>query len=179
MEYIKYTILLIAILFLICNSIKMVPMSTYYVIERLGVYHTTWQTGLHCKIPLLDRVAREVPAYEQTLKFRPELIVTKDNCILDIDIAVSFQIVDAKLYVYAVSAPKETLEKAATTVLRTSMGELNVGDILKSQTIVNTNICNELNQTTGKWGVSITNAQLEMQQIVEKFYQKESMDSLK
>ena len=48
-------ILIILIIALVVTNIRIVPQANAYVLERLGAYYTTWQVGLHFKIPLVDK----------------------------------------------------------------------------------------------------------------------------
>ena len=98
-------ILLIAIIVLIIINIRIVPQSRAMVIERLGAYLQTWQTGLHVKIPFIDRIANNVTLKEQTRDFAPQPVITKDNVTMQIDTVVYFQITDPKLYTYCIENP--------------------------------------------------------------------------
>ena len=96
-----FIIALLVIVFLaivvIAANIKIVPQSRAYVIERLGAYHMTWQTGLHVKIPIIERVAKNVSLKEQVADFPPQPVITKDNVTMQIDTVVFYQITDPKL----------------------------------------------------------------------------------
>ena len=60
MEYIIIPALLILIIVVIISNIKIVPQANAYVLERLGAFHATWGTGLHFKIPFIDRIEKKV-----------------------------------------------------------------------------------------------------------------------
>ena len=72
-------ILILAILALVLANIRVVPQSKAFVIERLGTYYSTWQTGLHVKVPFIDRIAKVVSLKEQVVDFKPQPVITKDN----------------------------------------------------------------------------------------------------
>ena len=95
----------IIIILLVSANIKVVPQANAYVIERFGAYATTWNVGLHVKIPIMDRVANKVLLKEQVIDFRPQPVITKDNVTMQIDTVVFFQITDPKLFTYGVSNP--------------------------------------------------------------------------
>lgn len=82
------------ILILIVRNIKIVPQAHAYVIERLGTYHTTWQTGLHLKVPFVDRISKKVSLKEQVVDFPPQPVITRDNVTMQIDTVVYFEITD-------------------------------------------------------------------------------------
>ena len=94
--------LIVVLIILVIANIKIVPQSRAYVIERLGTYKETWQTGLHIKIPFIERVSKNVSLKEQVVDFPPQPVITKDNVTMQIDTVVFFQITDPKLYTYGV-----------------------------------------------------------------------------
>ena len=81
-------LVIIAIVALILTNIRVVPQSKAYVIERLGTYYATWETGIHVKIPFLDRIAKIVSLKEQVVDFKPQPVITKDNVTMQIDTVV-------------------------------------------------------------------------------------------
>ena len=117
MEFILIGIALFLVVIVVLN-IKIVPQSKAYVIERLGTYSTTWQTGLHVKIPFIEKVARMVSLKEQIVDFPPQPVITKDNVTMQIDTVVFFQITDPKLYAYGVERPLAAIENLTATTLR-------------------------------------------------------------
>lgn len=64
-------VLILVILILLITNIKIVPQSMVFVVERLGAYQQTWETGLHFKVPFIDRVAKRVSLKEQVVDFKP------------------------------------------------------------------------------------------------------------
>ena len=95
---------------LIISGVKVVPQSKAYVVERLGAYRETWQTGLHFCIPVFERIAKIVSLKEQVVDFAPQPVITKDNVTMQIDTVVFYQITDAKLYAYGVESPIMAIE---------------------------------------------------------------------
>lgn len=107
-------IIAVIILFVLTN-IRIVPQSKAFVIERLGAYYATWDTGLHVKIPFIDRIAKNVSLKEQVVDFKPQPVITKDNVTMQIDTVVFFQITDPKLYCYGVESPISAIENLSAT----------------------------------------------------------------
>ena len=126
MWFIPVAIVLALLIVLIVANIKIVPQSRAYVVERLGAYQATWQTGMHVKIPLLERVAKIVSLKEQVVDFAPQPVITKDNVTMQIDTVVFFQITDPKLYAYGVESPISAIENLTATTLRNIIGELEL-----------------------------------------------------
>ena len=95
-------IILLILLIVIVSNVKVVPQAHAYVIERLGTYHVTWSTGLHVKIPFIDKISKKVSLKEQVIDFPPQPVITRDNVTMQIDTVVYFEITDPKLYTYGV-----------------------------------------------------------------------------
>ena len=92
-----WIVLAVFVLAVIVSNIKVVPQAHAYVVERLGAFHASWGTGLHFKIPFIDRVAKKVSLKEQVIDFPPQPFITKDNVTMQIDTVVYFLITDPKL----------------------------------------------------------------------------------
>ncbi len=108
------TVLIVAAILLVVgilmSMIRIVSQANAYVIERLGAYYATWHTGVHFKIPFIDRVANKVTLKEIVKDFEPQPVITKDNVTMMIDTVVYFQITDPKLYTYGVVGPITAIE---------------------------------------------------------------------
>lgn len=151
-------VLLIAAI--VAVNIKIVPQSRAYVIERLGAYSATWQTGLHVKIPLFERVAKIVSLKEQVVDFKPQPVITKDNVTMQIDTVVFFQITDPKLYTYGVEHPLSAIENLTATTLRNIIGELELDHTLTSRDTINAKIRGILDEATDPWGIKVNRVEL-------------------
>ena len=141
-------------------NIKIVPQSKAYVIERLGAYHVTWDTGLHFLIPIIDRIAKEVSLKEQVADFPPQPVITKDNVTMQIDTVVFFQITDSKLYAYGVESPIAAIENLTATTLRNIIGDLELDHTLTSRDTINAKIRSILDEATDPWGIKINRVEL-------------------
>jgi regulator of protease activity HflC (stomatin/prohibitin superfamily) len=144
----------------LANNIKIVPQSSEFVIERLGAYLTTWHTGIHVKIPVLDRISKKVSIKEQVADFKPQPVITKDNVTMQIDTVVFFQITDSKLYTYGVERPLSAIENLTATTLRNIIGELELDSTLSSRDVINTKITSILDVATDKWGIKVNRVEL-------------------
>ena len=160
MPFIILIILVFLVFFLIATNVRIVPQATVYVIERLGTYSDTWQTGLHFKIPFFDRIAKKVSLKEQVVDFRPQPVITKDNVTMQIDTVVFFQITDAKLYTYGVERPLAAIENLTATTLRNIIGEMELDHTLTSRDVINTKITATLDTATDKWGIKVNRVEL-------------------
>ncbi|MCL2838396.1 MAG: SPFH/Band 7/PHB domain protein [Oscillospiraceae bacterium] len=141
-------------------NIKIVSQSNAFIIERLGAYRTTWGTGLHLKIPFIERVAKVVLLKEQVADFPPQPVITKDNVTMQIDTVVFFQITDPKLFTYGVMNPISAIENLTATTLRNIIGELELDETLTSRDTINTKMRAILDEATDPWGIKITRVEL-------------------
>lgn len=152
-------ILVIVVIFIIPN-IKVVPQARSYVIERLGSYLTTWNNGLHFKIPFVDRVSNKVSLKEIVNDFAPQPVITKDNVTMQIDTVVYFQITDPKLYTYGIEDPINAIENLTATTLRNIIGELELDQTLTSRDIINSKMRSILDEATDPWGIKVNRVEV-------------------
>ena len=168
-------IILAIIVIIVIPNIRVVPQAKAYVIERLGSYYTTWQNGLHIKIPFIDRISRQVNLKEIVKDFDPQPVITKDNVTMQIDTVVYFQITDPKLYTYGVDQPISAIENLTATTLRNIIGELELDQTLTSRDIINSKMRSILDEATDSWGIKVNRVELknifpprEIQEAMEK-----------
>lgn len=152
--------ILVLIFILIIPNIKVVPQAKAYVIERLGSYYTTWQNGLHIKIPFVDRISKIVSLKETVKDFAPQPVITKDNVTMQIDTVVYYQITDPKLYTYGVDAPVSAIENLTATTLRNIIGELELDQTLTSRDIINSKMRAILDEATDPWGIKVNRVEV-------------------
>ena len=173
MIYVLIGILVIIILVVLAN-IRIVPQSYAFVIERLGAYCTTWNTGLHVKIPFIDRIAKKVSLKEKVMDFVPQPVITKDNVTMMIDTVVYFQITDPKLNAYGVENPISALENLSATTLRNIIGELELDQTLTSRDVINSKMRSILDEATDPWGIKVN--RVEVKNIMPPDAIKEAME---
>lgn len=162
MQPIGWVLLILAIILIIIiiKNFQIVPQSHAYVIERLGAYKTTWSTGLHLKIPFIERVAKRVSLKEQVVDFPPQPVITRDNVTMQIDTVVYFYITDPKLYAYGVENPIAAIENLTATTLRNIIGDLELDNTLISRDVINTKIQVILDEATDAWGIKVKRVEL-------------------
>ena len=155
-----FLIVIFVIMVIIVSNIKIVPQASTYVVERLGAYKETWGVGMHFLVPFIDRVGKRISLKEQVIDFPPQPVITKDNVTMQIDTVVFFQIVDAKLFSYGVSAPISAIENLTATNLRNIVGDLELDETLTSRELVNTKMRAILDDATDAWGIKINRVEL-------------------
>lgn len=169
-----WIILALIVLIIIAKNIVIVPQAHAYIIERLGTYQGTWNTGLHVKIPLFERIVRKVTLKEQIVDFEPQPVITKDNVTMQIDTVVYFQITDPKLYTYGIENPMAAIENLTATTLRNIIGDLELDQTLTSRDIINTKMRAILDEATDPWGIKV--GRVELKNIIPPTAIRESME---
>ena len=152
--------IIIIILVIFAAGIKIIPQSKAYVVERLGAYHRTMETGLHYRVPFIDRVANVVSLKEIVKDFAPQPVITKDNVTMQIDTVVYYQITDSKLYTYGVENPINAIENLTATTLRNIIGDLELDETLTSRDIINTQMRSILDEATDPWGIKVNRVEV-------------------
>ena len=169
-----WIILLILLIAFIASNIVIVRQARAYVIERLGTYRDTWNTGLHFKVPLFERIARKVTLKEQVVDFPPQPVITKDNVTMQIDTVVYFQITDPKMFTYGIESPMAAIENLTATTLRNIIGDLELDQTLTSRDIINTKMRAILDEATDAWGIKVN--RVELKNIIPPAAIQESME---
>lgn len=157
---IVFLLLIICIILITVKTINVVPQAHAFVIERFGAYFCTWGTGLHIKIPFIDKISKIVSLKEQVVDFPPQPVITKDNVTMQIDTVVYFQITDPKLYTYGVEKPLSAIENLTATTLRNIIGDLELDHTLTSRDVINTKIRLILDEATDAWGIKVNRVEL-------------------
>ncbi|MBQ3497316.1 MAG: SPFH/Band 7/PHB domain protein [Oscillospiraceae bacterium] len=160
MELIAIGILVLLILILIICNIHVVQQSRAYVVERLGAFSAVWGTGLHLKLPFIERIAKKVSLKEQVADFEPQPVITKDNVTMQIDTVIYFQITDPKLYTYGVERPMSAIENLTATTLRNIIGEMELDQSLTSRDTINAKMRSILDEATDPWGIKVNRVEL-------------------
>ncbi len=163
MEYLPYIVIglvALTIIVILVRCIRVVQQAKAYVIERLGAYKTTWNVGLHFKLPFIERVAKVVSLKEQVADFPPQPVITEDNVTMQIDTVVYFQITDPKLYTYGIERPIVAIENLSATTLRNIIGDLELDQCLTSRDVINTKMRAILDEATDPWGIKVNRVEL-------------------
>ncbi|GMO50448.1 MAG: SPFH domain-containing protein [Termitinemataceae bacterium] len=152
--------LLFFLVALVVANIKIVSQSNAYVLERLGTFYSIWGTGLHLKIPFIDRIANKVSLKEHVADFKPQPVITKDNVTMMIDTVIYMQITDPKLFSYGVSNPFNAIENLSATTLRNIIGALELDQTLTSRDVINGKMRAVLDEATDPWGIKVNRVEV-------------------
>lgn len=153
-------ILIIGIIVFLCKQIRIVPQQTCYIIERLGKYSETWNAGLRIKVPVIDRIVKQISLKEKVYDFPPQSVITKDNVSMDIDSVVYATIFDPVKYTYEIENPTSGLQNLTATTLRSIIGAMELDATLSSRTEINRQMREVLDEATDKWGISVTRVEV-------------------
>ena len=159
MEYVTAGIIALVVILIFAN-VRVVPQATEFVIEFLGKYRTTWEAGIHVKIPFVEKIAKRITLKEQVIDSPPQPVITKDNVTMQIDTVVFYRIYDAKLYAYGAVNPMSALENLTATTLRNIVGELELDGTLTSRDTINGKMTTILDEATDQWGIKVSRVEL-------------------
>ena len=153
-------VIIVIAVWVLASCVRIVPQAYAVILERLGAYQATWNTGIHFKVPFIERVARKVNLKEQVVDFPPQPVITKDNVTMQIDTVVFFQITDPKLYTYGVENPIMAIENLSATTLRNIIGDMELDETLTSRETINTKMRASLDEATDPWGIKVNRVEL-------------------
>lgn len=168
-------IIFIFLIYGLARSIRIVPQTQFYVVERLGKFHRVLNNGIHFLIPFIDRVRLRENFKEKVFDFAAQDVITKDNATIKVDTVVYLQITDPKLYTYGAEQPKKAIENLSATTLRNLLGELELDETLTSRDTINTKLADILDAASDNWGIKVHRVELknilpprDIQQAMEK-----------
>ena len=153
-------VIIVIAVWVLASCVRIVPQAYAVILERLGAYQATWSTGIHFKVPFIERVARKVNLKEQVVDFPPQPVITKDNVTMQTDTVVFFQITDPKLYTYGVENPIMAIENLSATTLRNIIGDMELDETLTSRETINTKMRASLDEATDPWGIKVNRVEL-------------------
>lgn len=162
-ESLSSAIVLILVLFaliLVFQGVKVVPQSRVYVIERFGKYTKTLQAGLNFIVPFLDRVAHRVSVLERQLPEFEISVITRDNVEVRLEATVFYRVLDAASSVYRINNIDQAIYTAATSIVRSAAGKLELDELQSSRESMNAEIAKNLQQAAEVWGIEITRTEI-------------------
>lgn len=157
---IPVAIIVVILILVVISHIKIVSQANAYIVQRVGQYLTTWETGIHILWPFVDRVVKKISLKEQVLDFDPQPVITKDNVTMQIDTVIFFMITDPKAYTYGVENPLYAIDKLTATTLRNIIGEIDLDQTLTSRDLINARMRDILDEATDPWGIKVNRVEL-------------------
>lgn len=153
-------IIALVVIIIIAKSVRIVPQTQAWLVERLGRYSQTFDAGLHLLIPFIDRVRAQVDLREQVVSFPPQPVITSDNLVVSIDTVIYFQVTDPKSAVYEIANYIIGIEQLTVTTLRNVVGSMDLEQTLTSRDQINGQLRGVLDEATGRWGVRVNRVEL-------------------
>ena len=141
-------------------GIKIVPQSDVFVIERFGKYSRTLNAGLSVIVPYLDKVAHKVSILERQLNEFAISVITSDNVEVSLNSTVFFRVTDASRSVYRIKDINSALKTAATSIVRSAAGKLDLDGLQSSRESMNTEIDKKLSEAAEVWGIEVTRTEI-------------------
>lgn len=155
-----FTVLIVLVIVLAVSAIKIVKQSEVIIIERLGKYRKTGESGLNIVIPILDRVVKRIDLRTQVIDSAPQPVITKDNVTMSIDTVVYYQITDSFKATYEIAHLVQAIRYLTTTTLRDVIGTMELDRTLSSRDDVNNKLRIILDEATDKWGVRVERVEI-------------------
>lgn len=155
-----FLIMIILLIVFFAKQIRIVPQQTCFIIERLGKYYTTWDAGLHVKIPVIDKIVKKISLKERVYDFPPQDVITKDNVSMEIDSVVYASVFNPKRYTYGIDNPTLGLQSLTATTLRSIIGSLELDQTLSSRTEINRQMREVLDKATDEWGIKVSRVEV-------------------
>ena len=141
-------------------GIKIVPQSDVFVIERFGKYSRTLNAGLSVIVPYLDKVAHKVSILERQLNEFSISVITSDNVEVSLNSTVFYRVTDASRSVYRIKDIDSALKTAATSIVRSAAGKLDLDGLQSSRESMNTEIDKKLSEAAEVWGIEVTRTEI-------------------
>ena len=141
-------------------GVKIVPQSDVFIIERFGKYSKTLSAGLSIIVPYLDKVAHKISILERQLKEFTISVISKDNVEVKLETTVFYRLVDASRSVYRIRDVQSAINTAATSIVRSAAGRLELDDLQSSRDSMNEEISKNLQQAAEVWGIEITRTEI-------------------
>ena len=170
-------------IFLIFKGVKIVPQASVIVVERLGRYNSTLESGFNFILPFLDKPreidmkktrkmydGRKISVTSKVIiidlreavhDFPKQNVITKDNVVIEIDAILFYQITHPYKAVYEISNLPDAIEKLAKTTLRNIIGDMDLDHTLSSRDEINSKMTVILDEATDKWGVKVNRVEIQ------------------
>jgi len=160
MEITLLFLVLILVVLTIYFGVKIVPQSEAFVVERFGKYTQTLAAGLNLIIPFVDLVAHRVSVLERQLPEFRISVITRDNVEVWLESTVFFRVVDAAQSVYRIENDDLAIQTAATSIIRSAAGKLDLDALQSSRDAMNQEIESKLREAAKVWGIEITRTEI-------------------
>jgi regulator of protease activity HflC (stomatin/prohibitin superfamily) len=153
-------ILAVVLLIIVSKGLKIVRPWEKGLVERLGKYQRTADSGLSIIIPFME-ILKKIDMREQVVDVPPQGVITKDNVVVEVDAVVYYEVTDPVKVTYNVANFYTAATKLAQTNLRNLVGDMALDESLTSREVINTQLRQILDDATDKWGTKVTRVELQ------------------
>jgi regulator of protease activity HflC (stomatin/prohibitin superfamily) len=152
--------LALLIIVMIRGSVKIVPQSENWLVERLGKYHRKMEAGLHLLIPFFETVRYKVPIQERQLPPKPINAITLDNVTISVSLAVLYRIADASKTMYRISNVDDAIITIVNGTVRSVIGKTDLDGVQSNRRHLSIEIEEELKTVSEEWGIVLTRVEI-------------------
>ncbi len=183
MTIILWAIVGLFVIILIASGVKIVQQSQTVIVERLGKYHKTLNSGINIIFPVIDkprtiywrfsktdfegriyavnRLVSRIDLREAVFDFSKQNVITRDNVVTEINAILYYQVTDPVKATYEIANLPEAIEKLTQTTLRNVIGEMDLDQTLTSRDTINSKLRHVLDDASNKWGVKVNRVELQ------------------
>ncbi|OZB05064.1 MAG: paraslipin [Idiomarina sp. 34-48-12] len=145
----------IAVVIVILKSARIVPQRSNFVIERLGKYSRTLDSGFHILIPFIDKVAYQHTLKEEVIDVERQACVTRDNIQVGINGVLYIQVVDAHKASYGINNYRYAASQLAQTTMRSVIGQTDLDKTFEERARINEIVVQALDEAASPWGIKV------------------------
>ncbi|MDP4945204.1 MAG: paraslipin, partial [Alishewanella sp.] len=127
----------VAVVITILKSARVVPQRSNVVVERLGKYSRTLDSGFHILIPFIDKVAYTHTLKEEVIDVPRQTCVTKDNIQVGIDGILYIQVIDPHKASYGINNYRYAASQLAQTTMRSVIGQTDLDKTFEERAKIN------------------------------------------
>lgn len=153
-------VVIVIALVTVFKGIRVVSQSEVHLVERFGKYKRTLNAGLNVIVPYIEKVKHRVSILERQLSEFSISVITKDNVEVILETTVFFRVTDAASSVYRIRDEELAIETAATSIVRSAAGKLDLDHLQSSRESMNLEIANNLREAAEVWGIEITRTEI-------------------
>ena len=153
-------VVIVIALVTVFKGIRVVSQSEVHLVERFGKYKRTLNAGLNLIVPYVEKVKHRVSILERQLPEFNISVITKDNVEVILETTVFFRVTDAASSVYRIKNEELAIETAATSIVRSAAGKLDLDHLQSSRESMNLEIANNLREAAEVWGIEITRTEI-------------------
>ncbi len=145
----------IAIIITIAKTARIVPQRSNFVVERLGKYSRTLDSGFHLLIPFIDKVAYQHTLKEEVIDVERQTCVTRDNIQVGINGVLYMQVVDAQKASYGINNYRHAASQLAQTTMRSVIGQTDLDKTFEERAKINEDVVKALDEAASPWGIKV------------------------